>query len=108
MPFVMVSLVASRSASQYVPEKIGAKKSMPFRQNIKELRQFLGLTGYYRNHINHYGIIPHTLTALIIKDKPYSWTEKHQNALIVFKGCLQKLLIILHSNPRKPSFPVAE
>ena len=33
-----------------------AVKSMATPQNDKELRQVLGLTGYYRNHINHAGL----------------------------------------------------
>ena len=49
-------------------------------RNIKELGQFLGLTGCYRYHINRYADITHTLTHLLRKDDQYHWTEPHQRA----------------------------
>ena len=39
--------------------------------NVKELQQFLGLSGYYRNHINHRAKIPHTQTNQLKIDTPY-------------------------------------
>jgi hypothetical protein len=68
--------------------KIVAVKTWATPQNQKELRGFLGLTGYYRKFIQHYTIISSPLTALLKKGVMFSWTPAAKTAFQVLKQAL--------------------
>ncbi|KAJ9536400.1 LOW QUALITY PROTEIN: hypothetical protein OSB04_un000413 [Centaurea solstitialis] len=50
-----------------------------------EIRQFLGLAGYYRRFIANFSKIAQPLTALTQKDKKFIWGEKQEEAFQVLK-----------------------
>jgi hypothetical protein len=51
--------------------KIDTVRDWPAPVNVKELRSFLGLSGYYRKFVKNYGIISKTLTNFLRKGVPY-------------------------------------
>ena len=49
-----------------------------------------------------------TLPRLLAKDKPYTWTAKHQKAFIKFKRCLQRPPILTYLAFSKPYLSFAD
>lgn len=66
------------------PKKIQAIVTWPQPKNIKQLRGFLGLTGYHRRFIRDYGKICKPLTALL-KKQAFHWTPTATEAFEALK-----------------------
>jgi len=79
------------------PKKIVAVKEWPKPKNVKELRGFLGLAGYYRRFIKHYGIISKPLTDLLKKDG-FQWSEMATQAMEELKEALTSAPVLALPN----------
>ena len=58
------------------PKKIAAVRDWPLPRRLKDIRAFLGLTGYYRRFIQDYGKIAKNLHELTEKNVPFIWTKE--------------------------------
>ena len=57
-----------------MPEKLACIKEMPPPKTPKEVKQFLGLIGYYRKFIPRFSDLARPLNALTRKEVPFEWT----------------------------------
>ena len=66
----------SADSIQPLPEKLESIAKMPAPKNPKEVKQFLGLVGYYRKFVPRFTDISRVLTHLTKKDVEFKWTPE--------------------------------
>ncbi|GJY19279.1 putative reverse transcriptase domain-containing protein [Tanacetum coccineum] len=76
------------------PAKIKAVKDWASPTTPTEIRQFLGLAGYYRRFIEGFLKIAKPLTELTQKNKKYIWGENQESAFQLLKQKLCEALIL--------------
>jgi hypothetical protein len=69
------------------PNKVESVVNWPIPKNVKGVRGFLGLTGYYRKFIRNYGKVARPLTSLTKKDA-FTWNDETHKAFETLKKSL--------------------
>ena len=73
---------------------------MPAPKNPKEVKQFLGLVGYYRKFVLRFADISRVLTHLTKKDIEFKWTPECENCFQILKEFLQQAPILRYPDPQ--------
>ena len=76
--------------------KVQAIVDYPVPVNVKSLRRFLGMVGYYRPFIQNFSTIAHPLTELFKTDKEFKWGVDQQKAFETLKEKLMKDPILVY------------
>ncbi|KMQ89174.1 enzymatic polyprotein endonuclease reverse [Lasius niger] len=84
------------------PAKIRAVKEFPKPHHAKNIKQFLGLAGYYRRFIHNFSKIAQPLTNLLKKDEPFVWQTKQEEAFVQLRDALCTEPILQYPDFTKP------
>ena len=82
-------------------DKLDTIRDMPAPCNSKEVKQFLGLIGYYRKFVPRFAALSRPLTKLTCKDKLFEWTNECQKAFNTLKESLCDQLILKYADTQK-------
>ena len=83
------------------PSKIKAIAQWPTPATAKELRAFLGLTGFYRKFVRQYATIASPLTTLLCKNV-FEWSLESQEAFDKLKSAMINTPILALPNFHEP------
>lgn len=84
--------------------KIQAIVDLPAPTNNKELRQVLGLCGYYQKLVSGYADKTTLLTDLLQDKRKWQWGDKEDSAFHLLKKELTTAPILRWPNPEEPFF----
>ena len=84
---------------QQLPEKLESIAKMPVPQNAKQVKQFLGLVGYYRKFVPHFPDIARPLTQLTRKKEGFNWSTECDKCFHMLKDYLQEAPILRYLDP---------
>ena len=85
-----------------LPEKLENIKEIPPPTTPKEVKQFLGLIGYYRKFVPRFADVARPLINLTRLDQPFEWSDKCQTSFELLKEALIKQPILRFPDPNKP------
>lgn len=94
--------IISENGIQPDPEKIKSVLQFPIPTSVKEIKSFLGLSGYYRKFIKSYSLISKPMTNLLRKDVTFNWDTSCQEAFDKLKNILCSEPILQYPDFTKP------
>ena len=85
-----------------LPNKLDSIRHMPVPNSVKEIKQSLGLTGYYRKFVPRFADISRPLTTLMKKDVKFEWTSACQKSFELLKEALCGESVLKYTDTSKP------
>lgn len=79
------------------PEKVSAIQNWPVPKNLKQVRGFLGLAGWYRRFLQNFSTETFPITEVLSTKKKFKWTEDAQLAFERVKSLLTSAPVL--TNP---------
>ena len=92
----------SVNGMQPLPKKLDSICNMPKPRSPEEIKQFLGLTGYYRKFIPQFSDMARPLTKLLAHDCEFVWTNQCNISFQMLKDTLSSAPILKYPDTSKP------
>ena len=93
--------LVSEQGFEPLPEKLEAIRTMPHPKSPKEVKQFLGLIGYYRKFIPRFSDLSRPLTRLTRHDAKFEWNQQCQKSFDHLRELLMQYPILRYPDPKK-------
>lgn len=84
------------------PNRIEKVRTYPAPKNPKEIKQFLGLVGYYRKFIKDFSKTAKPLTRLLQKSSIFQWTSEQQHSFDSLKTKLTSQPVLSYPDWNRP------
>jgi hypothetical protein len=96
-----LGFVISEKGFSMQKHKVKAVQDWKAPTNKKEVRAFLGITGYYRKFVPQYSKIALPLTELTKDKAVFKWEAREQDAFAELKRKLTQADVLAHADPTK-------
>ncbi len=80
-------------------DKVAAIRTWPTPKNLTELRGFLGLASFYRQHCKSFSKLAVPLTDMLKKDRLFNWTEESTKAFEALNDALSSAPLLIVPDP---------
>ena len=84
------------------PDKVKAVKEFRNPTNVKEVREFLGLAGYYRRFVPNFARVAGPLHSLTRQEVPFHWTRECQQSFDSLKQLLSEPPVLAYPDFARP------
>lgn len=86
------------------PEKVDAILAWPTPRNLKQVRGFLGLSGWYRRFIDNFSTVVFPITEVLSTKKKFEWTPEAAQAFSRIKTLLTTAPVLINPDFSKKFF----
>ena len=93
--------LVSEKGFELLPEKLESIRKMPAPRTAKEVKQFLGLIGYYQKFVQRFADISRPLTKLTHHNVVFEWTDQCSKAFNHFRELLMESQILRYPDPKQ-------
>ena len=94
--------IISSEGVKHDPKNIEAVQCFPQPKNPKNIKQFLGLAGYYRRFIKDFSAIAKPLPKFFKKEEVFKWGEEEEESFKILRQALCNSPILQYPDFSKP------
>jgi hypothetical protein len=99
---LLLGHIVNREGLDVDPKKEAAILDWKALKDVREIKSFIGMTGYYRRFIEGFSKIVRPMTALLAKKVEFKWTPACQESFETLKKKLTTTPVLILSDVHKP------